>query len=191
MEKKVGIKIIIWHIAAEMAKKQVRVRFSFMEIFLHNILFGENVISSFKKPSHSCVLESKAWRNKTETKNLKVKFIKTCDQYPRQFNFGHFFGSIIFPLLCWGKNNFSEHFFWLKWVIYFCLGKSFTWRHVQEWTDSLIWVIIVLFSVLNKINLKLSRSHGGIYRFEKKFKKDLLKRFTLQHLDLDFRFSEC
>ena len=72
-----------------MAKKQVRVRFSFMKIFLHNILFND-VISLVEKPSHSSMLESKAWCNKTETKNLKVKFTKTCDQHPSKFNFGHF-----------------------------------------------------------------------------------------------------
>ena len=37
----------------------------------------------------------------TETNNVNVKvarmveFIKTCDQYPRRFNFGNFFNSII------------------------------------------------------------------------------------------------
>ena len=72
-----------------MAKKQVGVRFSFMKIFLHNILFND-VISLVKKPSHSSMLESKAWCKKTETKNLKVKFTKTCDQHPPKFNFGHF-----------------------------------------------------------------------------------------------------
>lgn len=73
-----------------MAKKKVRVRFSFMKIFLRNMLFNDNVISLVKKPSHSSMLESKAWCNKTETKNLKVKFTKTCDQHPPKFNFGHF-----------------------------------------------------------------------------------------------------
>ena len=46
-------------------------------------------------------LESKLWHGKTETKNEKVakmvEFIKTCDQYPRKFNFGHLFSSIILP----------------------------------------------------------------------------------------------
>ena len=48
------------------------------------------------------MLEAKLWHNKTETKNVKVakmmEFIKTCDQYPRRFHFGHFFNSIITPL---------------------------------------------------------------------------------------------
>ena len=55
------------------------------------ILFSENV----KEPSHFSILESKLWHNKTETKNVKVakmvEFIKACNQYPRKFNFSHFF----------------------------------------------------------------------------------------------------
>ena len=47
------------------------------------------------------MLEAKLCHNKTETKNAKVakmvEFIKTCDQYPRRFKFGHFFNSIIRP----------------------------------------------------------------------------------------------
>ena len=47
------------------------------------------------------MLESRLWYNKIETKNVKVakmmEFIKTYDQYPRKFNFGHFFSSIILP----------------------------------------------------------------------------------------------
>ena len=43
------------------------------------------------------MLESKLWYNRTETKNAMVakmvESIKTCDQYPCKFNFGHFFSS--------------------------------------------------------------------------------------------------
>ena len=37
-----------------------------------------------------------------------VEFIKTCDQYPCKFNFGHIFSSIVSPSLL-GKNRFSKH----------------------------------------------------------------------------------
>ena len=36
-----------------------------------------------------------------------AKFIKTCDQYPRNFNFGHFFSSIILPLSTGEKEIFN------------------------------------------------------------------------------------
>ena len=43
------------------------------------------------------MIESKLWHNKTEIENEKlakmVEFIKTCDQIPYKFNFGHFFCS--------------------------------------------------------------------------------------------------
>ena len=49
---------------------------------------------------------------KTETKNVKVakmvEFIKTCDQHPHKFNFGHFFSSLILPPFFWGKNPFGD-----------------------------------------------------------------------------------
>ena len=49
---------------------------------------------------------------KTEIKNVKVakivKFIKTCDQYRRKFNFGKFFISIILPFSA-GENRFSKN----------------------------------------------------------------------------------
>ena len=57
------------------------------------------------------MLQSKLWHKKTGTKNVKVaemvEFIKTCDQYSRKFNFGHFFSSIIL-LLSSEENRFSE-----------------------------------------------------------------------------------
>ena len=52
------------------------------------------------------MFESTLWDNKTETKNVKVKFIKTCDQYPCKFNFVQFFVSIILPHLCLEKKPF-------------------------------------------------------------------------------------
>ena len=65
------------------------------------------------------MLESELWHNKTGTSNAKVakmmEFIKTCDQYPRKFNFGHLFSSIILPLSA-GENRFSKPFFVEKWV---------------------------------------------------------------------------
>ena len=75
------------------------------------------------------MIESKIWHNKTEIKNVKVvktvEFIKTCDQYPHKFNFGHFFSSIILPPFCCGKNRFSENAVQVKQVISFCLRESF------------------------------------------------------------------
>ena len=57
------------------------------------------------------MLESELRHNKTGTNNVKVakmmEFIKTCDQYPRKFNFGHLFSSIILPLSA-GENRFSK-----------------------------------------------------------------------------------
>ena len=82
------------------------------------------------------MLEAKLWHNKTETKNVKVakmaEFIKTCDQYPRRFNFGNFFNSIILlpspkphPLLILlGKNRSLENAVREEWVISFCLGSN-------------------------------------------------------------------
>ena len=32
-----------------------------------------------------------------------VEFIEICDQYPRKFNLGHFFSSIVLPFFCWGN----------------------------------------------------------------------------------------
>ena len=50
--------------------------------------------------------------HKTETKKVAkmVKFIKTCDPYPRKFNFDHFFSSTILlsPFLL-RKNRFSKN----------------------------------------------------------------------------------
>ena len=51
------------------------------------------------------MLKAKLLHSKTETKNVNVakmvKFIKTCGQYPRRFNF---FNSIILPALSAGEN---------------------------------------------------------------------------------------
>ena len=66
-----------------------------------------------KEPSHFSMLESKLWHNKAETENVKpakiVEFIKTFDQYPCKFNFGHFFQLHNSPSFLLGKNS--------------CLGK--------------------------------------------------------------------
>ena len=74
---------------------------------------------------------------------MVVEFIKTCDQYPRRFNFGNFFNSILVGLIlvpprpfCWGKNRSSGNAAREEWVISFCLGgnyknleESFAWEH--------------------------------------------------------------
>ena len=61
------------------------------------------------------MLEAKSWHNKTETNNVKVvkavEFIKTCDQYPRRFNFGNFFNSITLPSFCLAKIDLQERLF--------------------------------------------------------------------------------
>ena len=72
------------------------------------------------------MLEAKLWYKKTETKNVKVvkmvEFIKTCNQYPRRFNFGNFFNSIIFSLSAEEKS--SENAVQEEWIISFCLGGN-------------------------------------------------------------------
>ena len=69
--------------------------------------------------------ESKLWHNKTGPKNVKVakmvEIIKTCDQYPRKFNFGHFFSYIILPPFSWRKFRFSKNAVWEKRVTFICL----------------------------------------------------------------------
>ena len=64
-----------------------------------------------------------------------VEFIKTCDQYPRRFNFVNFFNSVTPPFFCWGKNRSLENTVQEEWVIYVCvgvndknLGESFAWE---------------------------------------------------------------
>ena len=65
------------------------------------------------------MLEAKLWQNKTGTNNVKVakmvEFIKPCDQYPRRFNFGNFFNSIISPpptpSFYWGKIDLQKTLF--------------------------------------------------------------------------------
>ena len=73
------------------------------------------------------MLESKLWHNKTETKNVNVakmvEFIKTYDEFPRRFNFGDLFNSIMQPPLCWRKNRSSENAVWEEWVS-FSLGRG-------------------------------------------------------------------
>ena len=94
MGKNERIKILIWHMADEMVKKQGRTKFCLPCNYFCTLFFSENVISYVKEPSHFSMLESKLSHNKTETKNIKVakmmEIIKTCDQYPYKFNFGYF-----------------------------------------------------------------------------------------------------
>ena len=42
-----------------------------------------------------------------------VEFVKTCDQYPRKFKFGHIFSGITLPLLLYEKMIFRKR----------CLGE--------------------------------------------------------------------
>ena len=73
-----------------------------MQLFLHTILFSENLIRYVKEASHFSMLEAKLWHNKTEIKTVKVSkmvgFIRTCDQYPHKINFDNFFNSMILIL---------------------------------------------------------------------------------------------
>ena len=87
MGKNVQLKILIWHMVGE---KWLKV--------------GQGKV------------ESKLCQNKK--KNVKraemVGFIKTCDQYPHKFNFGHFFRSlVVFPFFAGGKQSFKKQ----------CLGE--------------------------------------------------------------------
>ena len=96
MEKKCKGRDLIWHMASEM----VRIVSSVLSVIVLVIVFN-SFISQVKEPSHFSMLETKLWHNKTEIKNVKVakmmEFIKTCDQYPRRFNFCNLFNSIILP----------------------------------------------------------------------------------------------
>ena len=40
-----------------------------------------------------------------------VEFVKTCDQYPHKFTFGHFFSSIICPLSAGKKIDLQKTLF--------------------------------------------------------------------------------
>ena len=93
-----------------------------------------------------------------KTKNINVaelaEFIKTCDQNPPRFNFGHFLCSIILPVS----------------VISFCLGVMIrTWRRVLLGVMSendqiqMYWPVILTRKVFPK--------HDGVNGFEKTFKK--------------------
>ena len=86
------------------------------------------------------MLEAKLWHSKTETNNVKVakmvNFIKTCDQYPRRFNFVNFCYSIILPSLSAGEKYIFRKCcsggmsnFLLPGGNYKNLGESFGWGH--------------------------------------------------------------
>ena len=57
-------------------------------------------------------LHTSACLNLNYCKNVAkmVQRIKTCDQYPREFDFGYFFSVTILPFFCWGKINFQKTF---------------------------------------------------------------------------------
>ena len=78
-----------------------------------------------------------------------VEYIKTCDQYPYNFNFDHFFSSIILPPFCWGKYRFPENAVQVKWVTSYSLAESFAWGNEQKWKDSIFWLANVSCSNLN------------------------------------------
>ena len=92
--------------------------------------------------------ESKLWHKKTGIKNAKsAKMV--------EFNFGHFFSSIILPPFCWAKNRISENAVVVKWSISFWLGEHFAWWNEQKWEDSIFQFTNVSSSNINTINLKL------------------------------------
>ena len=69
-----------------------------MQIFLHTILFGENLISLVKNLYTSACLDFDHGLTHKVTKNVKVAkmagfiklFTKTLDQYPDNLTTGHF-----------------------------------------------------------------------------------------------------
>ena len=89
-----------------------------------------------------------------------VEYIKTCDQYPYNFNFDHFFSSIILPPFCWGKYRFPENAVPVKWVTSYSLVESFAWENEQKWKDSIFWLANVCCS-----NLKFVTFPGLPTRF--------------------------
>ena len=92
--------------------------------------------------------ESKLWHKKTGIKNAKsAKMV--------EFNFGHFFSSIILPPFCWAKNRISENAVLVKWSISFWLGEHFAWWNEQKWEDSIFQFTNVSSSNIHTINLKL------------------------------------
>ena len=62
--------------------------------------------------SYLSMLQSVLCYSKTKTKNMKVakivEFIKTCDQYPCRFNFGHFPGQLHNPPFLLEKIDFRN-----------------------------------------------------------------------------------
>ena len=74
------------------------------------------------------------------------------------------------PSALW-KNYFQKTLFEWNESFSFPTGESFVWRHDQIWTDSIFGLTNVSSSNINIINLKLFHNHGGMYRFQKKFKK--------------------
>ena len=129
-----------------------------MQLFLHTILFSENLIRYVKEASHFSMLEAKLWHNKTEIKTVKVSkmvgFIRTCDQYPHRINFDNFFNSMILilpqrpipaspppptPPFCWGKNRSPENAVWEEWKFPFCVGGRGV--MIKTWGRVLLWGI--------------------------------------------------
>ena len=72
-----------------------------------------------------------------------------------EFNFGHFFSSIILPPFCWAKNRISENAVLVKWIISFWLREHFAWWNEQKWEDSIFQFTNVSSSNINTINLKI------------------------------------
>ena len=158
-----------------MARLHISCNYSCTLYFLVKIL----LVNYVKEPSHFSMLEAKLWHTKTETNNAKVarmvEFIKTCDQYPRKFNLGNFFNSIILsPPFCWEKNRSSENTVQEEWVISFRLGGNdknlgvsllggMSKNELIKFFDSQN----VFASNLKTINLKLF-CNRGIYRFRKR-----------------------
>ena len=50
-------------------------------------------------------------RNQKCKRCKMVEYIKTCDQYPCKFNFGHIFSSIVLSFSAGGKTGFQKPLF--------------------------------------------------------------------------------
>ena len=110
------------------------------------------------------MLEAKLWHSKTETNNVKVakmvNFIKTCDQYPRRFNFVNFCYSIILPSLSAGEKYIFRKCcsggmsnFLLPGGNYKNLGESWLGAWVK-WRDSIFWLTSIFVQPRWNIQVK-------------------------------------
>ena len=95
-----------------------RARFYLSCNFSCTLYFLVKIKVKLKNLLTSACLNLKLWHKKTNQKCKgckKGEFIKTCDQYPCKFIFGHFFSSVVLPPFLLGKNIFSKNIVLGKW----------------------------------------------------------------------------